>query len=237
VARVSLHFAPVLAERIQILDDAQSATLSKPRRGESARPLGAAVTRHLAPSSGVHPETVEWTTRRRADGSWVVRLEFVARARRRVAQWAWDPRTRELTALDGTASGLGFIDPSGATRPIAALSVRTKPAARKKTARKSAARKKKTAARKTTARKTTAKKAARKTTAKKAARKTTAKKAAGKATARKKTARKTTARRKTATRTTVARKTTAKKSARKTTARKKPAARRATGRSRSTRSR
>ncbi|MFL6238025.1 MAG: septation protein SepH [Actinomycetes bacterium] len=195
VDRVEPYAGPVESERQQVIDDAQAAVMERPRWGTSARTLGDAVIANLAAVSSLRPESVEWTTRRRQDGCWVVRLEFVARGRRRVAEWEWHAHDRTPTPIDHLAASIGYVAP----RSRAQKSTTRKSTARKSTARKSTARKtavRKSTARKSTARKSTARKTtARKTTARKTtARKTTAQKTAGRRTTAKKTTGRTTAR-------------------------------------------
>ncbi|MDX6287961.1 MAG: hypothetical protein QOG53_3446 [Frankiales bacterium] len=156
VERVETYFGPVLSERIQVLDAAQSSTMNRPRWGDSARPLGDAVTANLAKTAGIREETVTWSTRRRKDAVWIVRVDFIARGRRRSAEWEWDPRERELTAIDHTATSLGYVEPRGGAPGRRTSSSRTT-AARKKTTKKATAKKptrKKTTAKKATRRKT-----------------------------------------------------------------------------------
>ncbi|HVB26567.1 MAG TPA: septation protein SepH, partial [Mycobacteriales bacterium] len=68
VARVLRYAEPVLAERRRVVDEARAATMIRPRRGASLRPLGDAVDEHLAATAGLRPDTVDWSARRRDDG-------------------------------------------------------------------------------------------------------------------------------------------------------------------------
>lgn len=134
--RVDAFFGPVLSERIQVLDAAQSSTMTRARWGDSARPLGDAVIANLQKVTGLREETVNWTARRRNDGCWIVRLDFTARGRRRVAEWEWEPRERVITSLDTTATTLGYVEPRGGAAGRPKKSARKTTPARKKTARK-----------------------------------------------------------------------------------------------------
>lgn len=110
VARVLPYAAPVEAERQRIVDDARAVPVTPPRGPKATRPLGAAVDARLAEVSGLKPESVEWSARRRPDGAWVVSLSYAARGGRRSASWLWQPGERELTAEDLSASRLAADD-------------------------------------------------------------------------------------------------------------------------------
>jgi hypothetical protein len=212
--RVERYFAPVESERIQVIEAAQAAVVDRPRWGPSARTLGDSVVANLAVVSGLKPESVGWTTRRRQDGCWIVRLEFIARGRRRVAEWEWEPHERTATALNHLATTIGHIEPRQRARARATAS-RSRAAARRPTRRKATARKA-----------TTKKAAARKATRKAATRKTTARKTA----TRKATSARKTAARKTASRKTAARKSASRASAARTSAKRSTGGRRTTRR-------
>lgn len=182
VTRVLRYAGPVMSERARMVDEAREAIMAKARAGASAVPMGAAADLHLAETPGLKADTVDWTARRRDDGSWIVRLSFVARGRSRAAEWAWDPAQRVVTALDAYAGKLGYV---AASRPTASEPARkparrsggpAKPSAASGTARKAAA------AGKTASGKTAPKRAAGSKTATKKvpAKKAAAKKAAAK---------------------------------------------------------
>ncbi len=115
VARVLRYADPVLAERARMVDEARAARTTRQRSGASVLPVGEAVDRHLAETSGLRPESVEWTARRRDDGTWVAALHYVARGRARSAEWSWDPAARQVAALDPLAAKLGHVA-SGAAK-------------------------------------------------------------------------------------------------------------------------
>ena len=60
--------------------------------------------------SGLKPDSVEWTARRRTDGSWAVALTYASRGGRRSASWLWQPAVHDLTPLDLAASRLSADD-------------------------------------------------------------------------------------------------------------------------------
>jgi hypothetical protein len=109
VDRVTRFYGPVLSERAQILAAAREATLTRARLGASKAPLGTAVTTNLAAKSAGSGDD-DWTAYRRADGSWVVALTVTSRGKARRAEWAWQPATKALTALDPYAAALGHLD-------------------------------------------------------------------------------------------------------------------------------
>ena len=138
VARVLPYFVPVEAERTRIVDEARAARMHRHRGPSATRPLGQAVDTHLQEVTGLKPESVAWTARRRRDGSWVVSVSYAARGRRK-AEWLWQPAGREVTPLDSAAGRLGS-DPVAAPKRKAAAAP-AKPVAAKKTAKKAAAKK------------------------------------------------------------------------------------------------
>ena len=112
VARIDRYAGPVLSERERVLDQARAGFVSRSRLGPSALPLGEAVDRHLAETTGVRPETVGWSTRREESGSWLVELSYVSQARRRSAAWRYDVHTREVTPTDNNSAVLAHVEPS-----------------------------------------------------------------------------------------------------------------------------
>ncbi len=110
VARVERFAGPVASERMRIIDQVQSGHVLHSRRGPSALPLGAAVEMHLATTAALHPETIEWSTRREQEGTWLVELSYVARTRSRTAAWRYDPGSRSVTAVDADSADFGHAD-------------------------------------------------------------------------------------------------------------------------------
>jgi len=106
VARVLPYFVPVEAERSRIVDEARAARMHRNRGPAASTPLGQAVDTRLQDVTGIKPETIAWTARRRRDGAWVVGVSYHARGRRK-AEWLWQPLSREVTPLDPAAARLG----------------------------------------------------------------------------------------------------------------------------------
>jgi hypothetical protein len=117
VDRVTRFYGPVLSERALVIDAAQEGTLTRARLGDSKAPLGAAVVANLAAKGHPAPANDDWTAYRKPDGTWVVVLTVAGKKPRR-AEWAWQPATKSLTALDAFAAGLGHVEkPLPRTRP------------------------------------------------------------------------------------------------------------------------
>lgn len=157
VSRIMIYATPVISERARIIDQARAARVRKPRGPESTASLGSVVTKRLTEIAGLRPETVEWRTKRREDGAWVVEMSYSAKGGSRTAMWLWRPSDRELTALNALGTRMGAQEP-----PAAPARKRTAPAASPAPAPKPRT----PAARKPA---TTAKPAAKRATAKRAA--------------------------------------------------------------------
>ncbi len=155
VDRVERYFGPVESERRQVIDAAQTVTMERPRCGASARTLGDSVIANLAFVSGLKPETVAWSTRRRQDGCWVVRLEFTARGRRRLAEWEWEPHERAATPIDTLAASLGYIEPRSRARARTAKAAARKTTSARKATTRATSKTKKAAKRSTGGRRST----------------------------------------------------------------------------------
>jgi hypothetical protein len=146
VSRVMRYAGPVFSERERIVGQARAAVLQRARGPELTMPLGEVVEKRLASTTGLRPDTVAWTARRRDDGAWVVVLTYSARGGSRSASWLWQPVERELTSLNALGTRLGAQDspPVRRRRPTAAKRTASSPratTARKQPARKPAARK------------------------------------------------------------------------------------------------
>jgi hypothetical protein len=155
VSRIMIYATPVISERARIIDQARSARLRKPRGPESTASMGSVVTKRLTEIAGLRPETVEWRTRRREDGAWVVEMSYAAKGGSRKAMWLWRPNGRELTALNALGTRMGAQDAATvprakraarapkprtpATRKAAPAAAKPKPAAKRTAAAKPAA--------------------------------------------------------------------------------------------------
>lgn len=128
IGRVERFAGPVLSEREKVISAAQSCPVVRPRATPSLLPLGAAVEKNLRALAYVRPETAEWSAYRQDNGDWHVRFEVVVRGRRRTAEWAHQPATREVVPLNSYALTLGVVE-AGRTKP-AASAPEPKPAKR-----------------------------------------------------------------------------------------------------------
>ncbi len=121
VARFS---APVEAERSQIVHRARQLTYPKPRRGDSAEPLGLSVRWNLA-ERGVRLTNDEfdaaWSGYQVTDETWMVTFAFVSRKRDQAAEWELDLRTNELVGRNRLASDLGYVEAGRRRRSMASL--------------------------------------------------------------------------------------------------------------------
>jgi len=121
VARFS---APVEAERSQIVQRARQLTYPKPRRGDSAEPLGLSVRWNLA-ERGVRLTNDEfdaaWSGYQVTDETWMVTFAFVSRKRDQAAEWELDLLTNELVGRNRLASDLGYVESGRRRRSMASL--------------------------------------------------------------------------------------------------------------------
>lgn len=104
VDRVRRFEGPVLMERRHIADLAQTTNVRRVTDA-SAHSLHDLVTQRLE-ARGVDPDDMEWDARRREDGRWAVRLEYVHGGRSRDAVWLFDHRRRTLEPHDDEAGWL-----------------------------------------------------------------------------------------------------------------------------------
>jgi len=191
-ARVERYAGPVLSERAQVLDQVWEATLVRPRTGRSALSLGAAVAANLEATAFAHHEDARWAAYRRADGTWVARLDVVVRGRTRRAEWLLEPVGHEVSALDSYAAHVGFVG-AGGPEPARPTPGERAPAAREPRPKKARTRKtrtRKARAGKVAAKTATVAPAAKQATVAPATKAPAAKKSAAKKSAAKKSARK-----------------------------------------------
>ena len=104
VERVRRFEGPVLMERYHIAQLAQSTNVRRVTDA-SAHPLSDLVIERLE-ARGVDPDVLVWDARRREDGRWAVRLEYVHGGRERSATWLFDHIRRTLEPHDDEAGWL-----------------------------------------------------------------------------------------------------------------------------------
>jgi Protein of unknown function (DUF3071) len=111
---------PILAEQAQMVELARSLTYVKPRRGESAEPLGPSVAENLI-DRGVQlledQFDAAWSAYQLHDVVWVVRVRYRSRGRLQEAAWEVNVATGQLTSRNRLASDLGFVDKGRRRRP------------------------------------------------------------------------------------------------------------------------
>ncbi len=220
--------APILAEQARVVEQAQRLTFTKPRVGPSAQPLRASVRWNLADQGALRDDEVfdaGWSAYNLQSARWVVRLSFVAKRRRKMAEWEVDLRDGALLARNRVATDLGYVAPGRKRKRDPELSTpapvgRAKRAGAKKGARVTKAAKKKAAP--TRVPSTAVRKVARKSPATKVVKATSRKATSTKAIATKVSPRKV-APQKVTPKKAMARKATARKATtKKATARKAP---------------
>jgi hypothetical protein len=86
---------PILAERQYQAEQAQRATIRGHGDSGPGPRLGDVVAERLN-SLGASAEHSEWDSRKRSDGNWQVRLQFVIGGRAGTAEWIYDPRRRHV---------------------------------------------------------------------------------------------------------------------------------------------
>ena len=106
---------PVDTERAGVIRLAQRAYMPRSRLGRSGLPLGQAIRENLnerkATSATLDALEDGWEARATRAGPWRVRLKFMHRGSRRVAEWDYVKSTGQLTARNRLATELGWTPP------------------------------------------------------------------------------------------------------------------------------
>lgn len=103
---ISRFEGPVLAEREFIVNSAlavQTQATVDLDTGETSSAFGALIHSRLRE---VDASGERWASWKEADGSWVVKLEFVANSIEHDARWSFEPRKHSLSPLNSDASTL-----------------------------------------------------------------------------------------------------------------------------------
>ncbi len=116
IERVRRFEGPVLAERTYRAQEAQRATIRRPGDSGPGPRLGDIVAERLG-MLGVHPEEVQWDSRKRGDSTWQVQLMFTAGGRPQLAEWSFDPRRRHVSPASEEAARLSL--PEADLSPLA----------------------------------------------------------------------------------------------------------------------
>jgi hypothetical protein len=109
VERVRWFEGPVLQEREYMAQQAQRVVVRRQGEGSPGPPLGEMVGDRLG-RRGVDLEEVEWDSWKCEDSTWRVRLSFFHDGRPFAAEWLFDPRRRQVSALDEEAARLSSLD-------------------------------------------------------------------------------------------------------------------------------
>ncbi len=106
--------APIIAEQARVIEQAHGMTFTKPRVGPSSEPLRTSVRWNLAEQGALRSDEVfdaGWSAYNLQGARWVVRISFVAKRRRKIAEWEVDLREGELSARNRVATDLGYVAP------------------------------------------------------------------------------------------------------------------------------
>lgn len=110
VSWIDRFATPVLAERAGVVNAVREGTISKARLGPSAMPVGESILTNLREKRiSIPPEILDegWSARMR-DGHWEVTFRYLSRGRRKEAAFAYDPGTRQVSALNPLARELAW---------------------------------------------------------------------------------------------------------------------------------
>jgi hypothetical protein len=136
IERIRRFEGPVLAERAYRAQEAQGATIRRAGESGPGKRLGDMIAERLQ-ELGASPDEAEWDSRKRADGTWMVKLVFTAQGQPQLAEWVYDPQRRHVTPADDPAARLCLPEedlprPVPAPRgPVAATATVTPIAARR----------------------------------------------------------------------------------------------------------
>ncbi len=109
VERVRWFEGPVLQEREYMAQQAQRVTIRRQGESAPAPALGEIVEERLG-KRGVDLEDAEWDSRKCEDSTWRVRLSFSYDGRPYAAEWSYDPRRRNISAVNEEAARLSSLD-------------------------------------------------------------------------------------------------------------------------------
>ena len=117
IDKVERFAGPILQERSYIIDLAHKVVMKKDG-GRDPLTFFDVVINKLA-TSNVAPDSLEWNTHRREDGTWIITLAFPNRDGHGNAEWIFDQGRRTLTSQDDAADWLlGSSEKKFAPEPV-----------------------------------------------------------------------------------------------------------------------
>jgi hypothetical protein len=102
--------APVVAEREYVIERARVAAIRRIGSDGPGPVLEPTVLERLT-ARGVALSTVNWDSRRRDDGAWIVEVSYQLDGCDHVAEWTYDATARATTPVDDEARALSGIKP------------------------------------------------------------------------------------------------------------------------------
>lgn len=99
--KVERFSGPIIQERRHIIDTAQNIIVERDPNRDPLTFAGA-VNKRLAPRQ-IDPTSLEWSTWRLEDSSWIIRLTYPNRDGSGTADWSFDPSRKVLEPLDEDA--------------------------------------------------------------------------------------------------------------------------------------
>jgi hypothetical protein len=109
VERIRWFEGPVLQEREYMAQQAQRVAVRRPGESGPGPALGEVVQERLG-YRGADLEAAQWDSWKRDDGTWRVRLSFLAEGRPQAAEWVFDPRRRHISPVDEVAARLSSLE-------------------------------------------------------------------------------------------------------------------------------
>ncbi|MGH2685224.1 MAG: septation protein SepH, partial [Actinomycetota bacterium] len=176
VAWVKYLAEPIQQERVGIVGQMLLVRQERARLGPSSAPIGQSILENLRGRGVRSPEAIldQGFSAHRPDGrEWRVRLAFDHRGNRYVANWSFDPQTREVTPLNTMATQLGWRRQPGQDDEEPKTRTRRRSSSSAKRSGRRTSTRKRSTTKKSSTRRTAAARKSKRTTTRSATRKTT----------------------------------------------------------------